>query len=225
VSDAPRQAWERRPSENKRAWEGFLCYLNLGPGRSRQAAWEAYYHSEAQARKRHAKGTADKPAGTAPGYWTRWLVKWNWVGRAEAKDDFDHAAADEQRFEAELTRKAAEYEAEVAERTTTRGQLRSMRRILTSVVALAGPALQELNEAASHKDYRAHPKLLAILPHIPRVATAAIALLEAERKEEARTVPGDEARQSATPQRDPDEMSLEELRGEFERLRLAVESS
>ncbi len=176
-----RQPWERRFQENKRAWEAFCCYLSLGAGRTLQTAWEAYHASEAQVERRRRKGCEEKPAGNMPGYWTRWSVKWDWVHRAEAKDDFDHAAAEEARFEANLARRAAEDEENERQAKTRLGQLRLGRTAAGAILNKIARAFVPVTQGGTGELIDMPPK--EALQYIGKVGTLLQACVAEERKE------------------------------------------
>jgi hypothetical protein len=71
--------WERQTEhgEPASAFSHFTYFLNLGPSRSRDAAYRAYLQEQGQ----EVTGTEQ-----APGRWTRECARWGWVERAGAWD-------------------------------------------------------------------------------------------------------------------------------------------
>lgn len=69
------QPWDRRDGESLPAWEAFIRYRDLGPGRSSDAV--------------------GKELGKSGGLCERWSARWEWVARCRAWDA--HMAAVEQR--------------------------------------------------------------------------------------------------------------------------------
>jgi len=65
-----RQPWERQPEESARAYAAFCLYLNLGPQRSIQKAFEAKSAPNAP-QKRPVNGT-----------WKAWCSRFRWTERA-----------------------------------------------------------------------------------------------------------------------------------------------
>jgi hypothetical protein len=87
--------FQRQPGESPAAFAAFLCYRDLGPGRS---VVEAY-------RQRTGKGSAKQ----ASGEWNAWAVRFGWAERAAAHDA--HMEAIRQRArEAEAAAEAAKWE-------------------------------------------------------------------------------------------------------------------
>lgn len=67
------RALERQPGESARAFEGFKCYRDLGPGRSVDRAYELYAGRRLGGKR-------------APGRFQLWSRQHYWRGRAEAYD-------------------------------------------------------------------------------------------------------------------------------------------
>ncbi len=93
--------WDRRPKEPSRWFERFELYRALGPNRTLQAAFEAYWLDQGKARNAIAR----------PGQaWHQAAKKWQWRVRAEAFDDAERArlraTEAERRFDARLRRLA-----------------------------------------------------------------------------------------------------------------------
>jgi hypothetical protein len=74
--------WERQDGEPEAAYFRFLCYRNLGPGRSLAKAAELY------TRQCGGRGAAKKGTrkATSPGRWHVESSRWDWVARARAWD-------------------------------------------------------------------------------------------------------------------------------------------
>ena len=70
----PHHPWNAQPGESPKAFAAFQIYLNLGPGRSFQAAWRQYV------------GRPDALAANVPGYFADWSRKNRWGDRARAWD-------------------------------------------------------------------------------------------------------------------------------------------
>ena len=68
--------WERREGERAAAYRAFCVYLDLGPGRSLQKAYQA------------DKGSASVKV---PGHWRSWSATNGWVERARAHDRYQRA--------------------------------------------------------------------------------------------------------------------------------------
>ena len=69
-----RKSWERRKGERSKAYSAFCLYRNLGPrGRSLTEAASLYYATKGKPKVYQLK---------------RWSVRYNWVERCEAFDDF-----------------------------------------------------------------------------------------------------------------------------------------
>jgi hypothetical protein len=78
----PARPWDRQDGEPEAAYFRFLCYRNLGPGRSLAKAAALYTRQPAgpgEARKGTRKATS-------PGRWHLESSRWAWVSRARAWD-------------------------------------------------------------------------------------------------------------------------------------------
>lgn len=73
--------WERQRGESARAFHAFVHYRDLGPKRSRDAAY-AEHRRECGG---HREGTVGAPS-EAPGRWTGWSSRWVWTDRAAEWD-------------------------------------------------------------------------------------------------------------------------------------------
>jgi hypothetical protein len=82
VSEYEGQPWDRQKGESEAAYRAFLAYRDLGPGRSREAAYARWAG--------HGKGTERAPAGK----FTKWCAENDWVERARAWDDHLQAERD-----------------------------------------------------------------------------------------------------------------------------------
>jgi hypothetical protein len=69
----------RLPAESAEAYRAFRIYLNLGPGRSLDRAWQF---------SRAGSGGKDHASARRPGLWSGWSVRYQWVDRAAAYDKF-----------------------------------------------------------------------------------------------------------------------------------------
>ncbi|HEX2864221.1 MAG TPA: hypothetical protein VHN99_06610, partial [Deinococcales bacterium] len=69
---SPGNLWDRQQGESPRAYAAFRAYLELGPGRSLDAAYRA------------AKGPQK---GRTAGRWKAWAAGWSWASRAQALDE------------------------------------------------------------------------------------------------------------------------------------------
>ena len=76
LNSSTQPSWERLPNETPRAYHAFCIFRDLGPDRSQDKAY---------ARDCDERGR--KPA-KAPGSWSKWSIKYKWVERAEAYDDW-----------------------------------------------------------------------------------------------------------------------------------------
>jgi DNA-directed RNA polymerase beta subunit len=92
LNSSTQPSWERLPKETSRAYRAFCIFRNLGPDRSQD---KAYALDCAQRGKKTTK---------APGTWSNWSIKHNWVERAQDYDDWidetnrnEKAAAREER--------------------------------------------------------------------------------------------------------------------------------
>jgi hypothetical protein len=74
--------WERQRGESAKAFHAFTHYRNLGPKRSRDAA----YVQHVQECGGHRAGTEKAPSKEAPGVWTNWSTRYVWVDRAAEWD-------------------------------------------------------------------------------------------------------------------------------------------
>jgi hypothetical protein len=73
VTDQARRPWDRLEHETPKAFQAFLTYRDLGPGRSVRAAYE------------HRTGKTLK--GNPPAHYGRWSADFGWYRRAAAYDD------------------------------------------------------------------------------------------------------------------------------------------
>ena len=101
TQEATGNPWDRRPKEPSRWFERFELYRALGPNRTLQAAFEAYWLEQGKARNAIAR----------PGQaWHQAAKCWQWRARAEAFDDAERArlraTEAERRFDARLRRLA-----------------------------------------------------------------------------------------------------------------------
>ena len=67
------------PAESAPAYRAFRVYLNQGPSRSLDQAWQFF--------RAGSVGKAPKSA-RRPGHWSRWCARYEWVARAAAYDQF-----------------------------------------------------------------------------------------------------------------------------------------
>lgn len=79
-----REAWARQPGETSRAYAAFCIYRDMGPKRGLRETARRYYRDKSR---------------TKPGQIEVWSVKWNWVARCEAWDDFQDRLARERQTE------------------------------------------------------------------------------------------------------------------------------
>jgi hypothetical protein len=70
---------KRLPEESARAYRAFRIYLNQGPSRSLDQAWQFF---------RAGSGGKAPASARRPGHWSRWCVRYQWVARAAAYDQF-----------------------------------------------------------------------------------------------------------------------------------------
>jgi hypothetical protein len=78
MAESAAPPWDQRPGEPPEAYARFLCYRNLGPGRSLPLARKA--HATVQA------GTNRKEPEGAGGQWNDDSAEYDWVARATAWD-------------------------------------------------------------------------------------------------------------------------------------------
>jgi len=71
--------------ESASAYRAFVCYLDVGPGRTLDRAWSVYCEGR----------IPRKDPTRCPGQWTRWSSQHNWVDRAV---EHDLAVADRRRM-------------------------------------------------------------------------------------------------------------------------------
>jgi hypothetical protein len=79
------QLWDRLPDEPAAAYARFLCYRNLGPMRSIEAAYAAYA-AEAEAIPSRMGKAPKGPKKPSPGNWKADARQYRWRERAEAWD-------------------------------------------------------------------------------------------------------------------------------------------
>jgi hypothetical protein len=79
MAEPERKPWEQRPDEPEAAFVRFLIYLNLGPGRSLNAAYRTFLSNLGEATEGH-----ERPQ--APGQWHRDMRLFGWLSRARAWD-------------------------------------------------------------------------------------------------------------------------------------------
>lgn len=82
--------WDRQKGESEAAYRAFLAYRDLGPGRTREAAYATTYG--------HGGGTKKAPAGQ----FTKWCDEHRWVDRCRHWDN--HLQAERDRAAAERAR-------------------------------------------------------------------------------------------------------------------------
>jgi hypothetical protein len=70
---------KRLREESARAYRAFRGYLNLGPRRSLDQAWQFF---------RAGSGGKAPTSARRPGHWSRWCARYQWVARAAAYDQF-----------------------------------------------------------------------------------------------------------------------------------------
>lgn len=70
-------AWDRQPGESAAAYAAFCAYYVLPPG---ERSIDAAYRAIKARQKRDGK--------RAPGNWAKWSVRFNWVKRALAYDEY-----------------------------------------------------------------------------------------------------------------------------------------
>jgi len=111
---AESEPWKRQKGEGSKAYEAFLRYRDLGPGRSvakavgaRQAA------KEGKARYFH--------------WWRRWAAKWHWRERAQAWDDHVHELGESERLESQLHLRQQEIEESEKQRKLRLEEARALR--------------------------------------------------------------------------------------------------
>lgn len=73
--------WERQRGESAKAFHAFVHYRDLGPKRSRDAAYAEHVRECGG----HREGTVGAPP-EAPGRWTGWSSRWGWTDRAAEWD-------------------------------------------------------------------------------------------------------------------------------------------
>lgn len=78
MANGEKNIWERRRSESQTAYARFLFYRNLGPGRTLQAAWQAYHAS--------VPDRTESDAGIVSGQWKQDSADYDWPARAAAWD-------------------------------------------------------------------------------------------------------------------------------------------
>lgn len=78
------KVYDRQPGERELPWLGFQCYLDLGPGRTMDAAYEKYRQSIGKV-----------SASRATSHFLKWAADYQWRDRVEAYDR-DQAVADRQ---------------------------------------------------------------------------------------------------------------------------------
>jgi hypothetical protein len=76
--------WDQQPDEPAAAYARFLAYRNLGPGRSVEAAYQAYTGRKTAGKSRKSQAVS--------GTWTADCAGNNWVARAQAWDLHQMAA-------------------------------------------------------------------------------------------------------------------------------------
>lgn len=129
-----RQPWERQPGESARAYAAFCVYLNLGPQRSIQKAFEAKSAPDAP-QKRPVNGT-----------WKAWCSRFRWTERTNDYSLYLELIARQER-EAEHNKELEAYRARqkhLAQATTDSAM---------KLVNLANQKIEELQKA--YDDWKA----------------------------------------------------------------------
>jgi len=111
---AESEPWKRQRGESSKAYQAFLRYRDLGPGRSVAKAVEVRQAAEeGKARYFH--------------WWRRWAAKWHWLERAQAWDDHVHELAESERLESQLHLRQQEIEEAEKQRKLRLEEARALR--------------------------------------------------------------------------------------------------
>ena len=109
-------SWERRPGESPRAFAAFGFYLQLGPSRSVDKAYQLYLQLNPPQKgtgekEQEGGGTVARGKKRAPSHWQAWSSENEWVRRAHEHDAAERAqlareAQEDQRHRMEAYRQA-----------------------------------------------------------------------------------------------------------------------
>ena len=111
---AETEPWKRRKGEGSKAYEAFLRYRDMGPGRS----------------VRKAVGVQGVPKDGRRSYthwWHKWSRRWHWRERAQAWDDHLHELAESERVESQLHLRQQEIEENEKQRKLRLEEARALR--------------------------------------------------------------------------------------------------
>jgi hypothetical protein len=160
-----RRLWQRQPGETEKEFLAFEIFRQLGPGRTVDGAYRAYWLRPGNRRK-HDALARDK----TPHYFSRWTTDQHWWERARAWDDEVAAAARKEEMERGLERRRREAAEDERQRELT------IQRGRAAGVA-AGQILHRLLESIQSGDLK-DVTARDLLPHLQRVE----AVLEGARK-------------------------------------------
>jgi len=217
MSERERQPWHRSKGESGKAYAAFCLYMGLGVGRSVQAAWEKH-----EAQTRAASGVPEGGSLRAvPGHWNRWCSRWDWVGRADAHDDYQHAAAEEQRFEAELRRRADEDEENAKQAKTRVGNLRAGRSFASVYLQKLYRAFMPIDKGGTGELVNMPPEKM--LQHVAKVGSLLVGCIAEERRELAALAVGGEQTAGAAKASESVQELARELLAEIDKDRSGTE--
>ena len=181
-----RKPWERQPGEQSRPFAAFCYCRDLSEGRTIRQGVMVYLtgpcpeRAPSRARQQRRYQQHDRPeayVNAVRGQWRRWSVRFHWVERWRAYDEYAAAEAEHRSFEAQVEQQLSEQKRREAAAKLLSEQTQMVRMVGAGVVQEIGAAIA----AGEHKRELTCPncdavigidRLKLLLPHLGKAAIA-----------------------------------------------------